>query len=60
MQSGDRYLISSDGLYRDFTFDEVQKMLSTDAVGDLLDKMIGEALRRGGKDNITGVLVLVS
>ena len=60
MQSGDRYLISSDGLYRDFTFDEVQKMLSTDTVGDLLDKMIGEALRRGGKDNITGVLVLVS
>jgi len=60
IQSGDRYLISSDGLYRDFSFDEVQKMLSDEAVDDLLDKMVSEALHRGGRDNITGILVQVA
>ena len=60
IQPGDRYLISSDGLYRDFMFDEVKEMLSDAVVEHILDKMISEALRRGGKDNITGVLVHVA
>ena len=60
IKSGDRYLISSDGLYRDFNFDEVEKILSVEASEDLLDKLVSEALRRGGRDNITGILVSVA
>ena len=60
IQSGDRYLISSDGLYREFAFDEVQNMLQGNAPEKILKKLTCQALERGGKDNITGILVTVS
>tara|TARA_B100000405_G_C16438176_1_gene320550 strand:- start:16 stop:567 length:552 start_codon:yes stop_codon:yes gene_type:complete len=60
IKSGDRYLISSDGLYRDFNFDEVEKILGVEASEDVLDKLVSDALSRGGRDNITGILVSVA
>ncbi|MBA59375.1 MAG: serine/threonine protein phosphatase [Gammaproteobacteria bacterium] len=60
IKSGDRYLICSDGLYREFLLSEVQDILGTEEAEDVLKKMTEEALERGGKDNITGVLVQVS
>jgi protein phosphatase len=59
IRSGDRFLICSDGLYRELTFKEVQTMLNADSSGDILNTLIQEALDRGGKDNITGILISV-
>ena len=60
IESGDRYLICSDGLYREFLLNEIRDILGIDEAEDVLEKMTNEALARGGKDNITGVLVQVS
>ena len=34
-------------------------MLNADSSGDILNTLIQEALDRGGKDNITGILISV-
>ncbi len=59
IRSGDRFLICSDGLYREFAFNEVQTMLRADSPAEILNTFICEALDRGGKDNITGILINV-
>ena len=59
IKPGDRYLISSDGLYREFEFREIQEFVSGPRVDSIIDTMVGEAIHRGGRDNITGILVQV-
>ena len=55
--AGDRYLISTDGLYKELTLDTIQQMLSGPFSDQILQALIDEALNRGGRDNITGVVV---
>ena len=57
MEAGDRYLISTDGLYKEFTFESLQQRLSGQFDDQILQALIDEALNQGGKDNITGVVV---
>ena len=49
------------GFIEIFNFDEVEKNIECrERPEDLLDKLVSEALRRGGRSNITGILVSVA
>lgn len=55
-EKGDRLLLCSDGLYDYLTDAELAAVMPTGSLQQLADYLIGEAKRRGGKDNITVVL----
>ena len=55
--AGDRYLISTDGLYKELTLDSIRQMLSGPFNDQILQALIDEALNLGGRDNITGIVV---
>lgn len=55
----DRYLLCSDGLYRDLLGDEIQAHLGEGDIQEALDNLMKLALERGGKDNITAMIVQV-
>ena len=57
--AGDRYLISTDGLYKELTLESIRQMLSGPFNDQILQALIDEALNRGGRDNITGIVVAV-
>lgn len=58
LMPGDRYLLCSDGLHGYLTPDEIAPLCNTD--GDTaVRRLIATANARGGKDNITAVLVEV-
>ena len=55
--AGDRYLISTDGLYKELTLESIRQMLSGPFNDQILQALIDEALNLGGRDNITGIVV---
>ena len=55
--AGDRYLISTDGLYKELTLETIRQMLLGPFNDQILQVLIDEALNRGGRDNITGIVV---
>ena len=55
--AGDRYLISTDGLHKELTLETIRQMLSGPFNDQILQALIDEALNRGGRDNITGIVV---
>ena len=55
--AGDRYLISTDGLYKELALETIRQMLSGPFNDQILQALIDEALNRGGRDNITGIVV---
>ena len=55
--AGDRYLISTDGLYKELTLETIRQILSGPFSDQILQGLIDEALNRGGRDNITGIVV---
>ena len=55
--AGDRYLISTDGLYKELTLETIRQMLGGPFNDHMLQALIDEALNRGGRDNITGIVV---
>lgn len=55
--AGDRYLISTDGLHKELPLESIRQMLSGPFDDRVLQALIDEALNRGGRDNITGVVV---
>lgn len=60
LQSGDRYLFCTDGVTRLVRHDELSEMIG--AAGEpeeALRAIIALAIRRGGPDNATGVLVFI-
>lgn len=60
LQSGDRYLFCTDGVTRMISDAEVAGLLGKFAEPkDALDEIIGLAVRRGGSDNATGVVLFV-
>lgn len=57
MQAGDRFLICSDGLFKDVKPAEVDDNLSLPSPRQALDQLVKLALRRGGTDNVTAIVV---
>ena len=47
----------SDGLFKDVAFAEVQTNLSLPSPSQALDALVELALRRGGTDNVTAIVV---
>lgn len=54
---GDRYLVCSDGLYKDVTEDEIADAMARISIDDALKTLVDLALDRGGRDNTTAIVV---
>ncbi|MEI7550850.1 MAG: protein phosphatase 2C domain-containing protein [Verrucomicrobiota bacterium] len=60
LAAGDRYIFCTDGVTRLVRDSELCEMIERDALPeDILDEIISLAIRRGGPDNATGVLVVI-
>jgi protein phosphatase len=60
LEAGDRYLFCTDGVTRLMRDSELAEILERDATPDeLLKEIVSLAVRRGGPDNITGVIIFV-
>lgn len=59
LQQGDVVLLCSDGLYDRIDDDEIYPIIAEAPLGDALQRLIDEANKRGGFDNIT-VLMLIA
>jgi serine/threonine protein phosphatase PrpC len=59
MQSGDRILLCSDGLWGNVTDAEVTEALATRPISDAVPELVEQALRKGGPkcDNVTVICV---
>ena len=57
VEASDRFLVCTDGLYRELPHEKIQSMLGVAFSELTLADLIDEALRRGGRDNITGIVV---
>lgn len=57
VEEGDSYLICSDGLYNDYYSQEMEKILLNQPTEAALQALVDGALARGGKDNITAIVV---
>ena len=57
VEAGDRFLVCTDGLYKELPLEQIQSMLGVAFSEHLLADLIDEALRRGGRDNITGIVI---
>ena len=57
VKAGDRFLVCTDGLYKELPFQKIQSMLGASFSEHILTALIEEALQRGGRDNITGIVV---
>lgn len=60
VQPGDRFLLCSDGLYRELNVDDITKFLAVGTVEDSVNALIDLAQDRGGHDNITAIVVEAS
>jgi serine/threonine protein phosphatase PrpC/CRP-like cAMP-binding protein len=56
---GDRLVLCSDGLYRYLDADELKEEVSEGTVAKVVDRLVGMANTRGGRDNITVVVCAV-
>lgn len=60
VEPGDRFLICSDGLYKDIRDNELRDLLNTDtSIDQATQKLMDTALERGGSDNITLIVIQV-
>jgi serine/threonine protein phosphatase PrpC len=60
LEAGDRYLFCTDGVTRLVRDSELAEIIERDSPPEeLLKEIIALAIRRGGPDNATGVLVFV-
>lgn len=57
MRDKDRYLICSDGLYKDVTFEEIEEMMSDGSTVDVCQKLLACALSRRCADNVSVIAV---
>jgi PPM family protein phosphatase len=60
LEPNDRLLICSDGLYDYFTDIELGGMISYGNLQEVADRLIDQAKKRGGKDNITVALAEIA
>jgi len=56
-QAGDRWLVCSDGLHGLIAKERLQELMGWEDLEEAADQMVREALDRGGRDNISLVLV---
>ena len=47
LQSGDRFLICTDGLYRELAFSKIESLLQNEQVDLAFEGLIDEALKKG-------------
>ncbi|MDQ6741015.1 MAG: protein phosphatase 2C domain-containing protein [Actinomycetota bacterium] len=58
VEEGDRYMVCSDGLNAELTDNQIHRILSTTAgPQDAVDSLVQSALRSGGRDNVTVIIV---
>jgi serine/threonine protein phosphatase PrpC len=57
LMPGDRILLCSDGLYEYFREEELTRLMGAKSISSASNKMIEVANKRGGKDNISVILV---
>lgn len=57
VKHGDRFLICSDGLYNDLELSEIKSLLKDNTAENALNRLVTLAIKRGGQDNITGIVV---
>ncbi len=60
MVPGDAFLLCTDGLYEYLEDDDISKLLTLPDVEEVPGRLIDIANRRGGKDNITAIVVQVA
>jgi len=60
LQAGDRFLLCSDGLFKDVQRSEIRENLCLPSIEQALEKMVHLSLRRGGTDNVTAIVVQLS
>ncbi|MCB1757713.1 MAG: serine/threonine-protein phosphatase [Gammaproteobacteria bacterium] len=53
---GDRYLLCSDGLYKDMEKDEIHRLLAAGSADHAVNALVELALERGGTDNVTAIV----
>jgi serine/threonine protein phosphatase PrpC len=57
LESKDRFLICSDGLFKDLSEEEIEKLMGTGSCVDACDALIDTVLSREAADNVTVVIV---
>jgi len=57
--AGDRFLLCSDGLFKDVDPSEIRDNVALPSPAQALEASVELALRRGGTDNVTGIIVQV-
>lgn len=56
-ETGDSYLLCSDGLYRSVEESEIARCLDIPSCNDACQQLIGKALDGGGRDNISVIVI---
>ena len=56
-KNGDKYLICSDGLTDMLTLEEIKELLASQNIKDSASNLVDRALKNGGKDNVTVILL---
>ncbi|MFI3220877.1 MAG: type VI secretion system-associated protein TagF [Methylococcales bacterium] len=54
---GDVFLLCSDGLDKEMSFQEIEHIMQTKGHSEIADTLINEALARGARDNVTVIVV---
>lgn len=57
LKHGDRYLLCSDGLYKDVSADEIEKIMADGNTADVTRNLLGCALSRRCADNVSVIAV---
>ena len=57
LMHGDRYLLCSDGLYKDVTTEEIEKFMADGNVVDVSSNLLGCALSRRCADNVSVISI---
>ena len=57
LESGDRLLLCSDGLYKDVTVDEMRDIMAEGTCSDVARNLVNKALERDCNDNVTVIVV---
>jgi type VI secretion system protein ImpM len=54
---GDIFLLSSDGLDKEMSFKDIERVMQTCKPQDIANALIDETLARGARDNVTVIVV---